>query len=103
MAGAAVDDCLHTLHIGLPSAIRAPMGVRDLNAEGNALVAELAFSHPLHLLAAAYFKAFTGTANILTEMFSKSKKNFQKSSSFLGGLPVGKVLRNLLDSYIMNT
>ncbi len=26
MAGAAVDDCLHTLHIGLPSAIRAPMG-----------------------------------------------------------------------------
>ena len=103
MAGAAVDDCLHTLHIGLPSAIRAPMGVRDLNAERNALVAELAFSHPLHLLAAAYFKAFPGTANILTEMFSKSKKNFQKSSSFLGGLPVGKVLRNLLDSYIMNT
>ena len=103
MAGRTINHCLDALDIGLPSAIRAPMGVRDLNAEGNALVAELAFSHPLHLLAAAYFKAFTGTANILTEMFSKSKKNFQKSSSFLGGLPVGKVLRNLLDSYIMNT
>ena len=103
MAGGTVNDRLHTFHIGFPSPIGTPMRVRDLNAEGNALVAELAFSHPLHLLAAAYFKAFTGTANILTEMFSKSKKNFQKSSSFLGGLPVGKVLRNLLDSYIMNT
>lgn len=103
MARRAIDNRLNTLDIGLPGTIGTPVRVRDLNAEGNALVAELAFSHPLHLLAAAYFKAFTGTANILTEMFSKSKKNFQKSSSFLGGLPVGKVLRNLLDSYIMNT
>ena len=57
MAGAAVDDCLHTLYIGFPSAVGAPMRVRDLDTEGNALIAELAFSHPLHLLAAAYFTA----------------------------------------------
>ena len=31
------------------------MRVGDLDAKGNALVAELALSHPLHLLAVAYF------------------------------------------------
>ena len=54
MAGAAVDDCLHPLHVGLPGAVGTPVRVGDLDAEGNALIAELAFSHRLHLLAAAY-------------------------------------------------
>ena len=57
MAGGTVDDRLHTLHIGLPGTIGTPVRVRDLNAEGNALIAELALSHPLHLLAVAYFHA----------------------------------------------
>ena len=57
MAGRAVDNCLHTLHIGLPHPIGTPMRVRDLDAERNALIAELALSHPLHLLAVAYFHA----------------------------------------------
>lgn len=57
MAGGTVDDRLHTLHIGLPGTIGTPVRVRDLNAEGNALIAELALSHPLHLLAVAYFRA----------------------------------------------
>ena len=52
MAGGTVYDCLHTLHIGLPHPIGTPM--RDLDAERNALIAELALSHPLHLLAVAY-------------------------------------------------
>ena len=53
MAGGTVYDCLHTLHIGLPHPIGTPMRVRDLDAERNALIAELALSHPLHLLAVA--------------------------------------------------
>lgn len=51
MAGRSVDDRLHTLHIGLPHPIGTPVRVRDLDAERNALIAELALSHPLHLLA----------------------------------------------------
>ena len=81
MAGAAVDDCLHTLHIGLPGTIGTPVRVRDLNAEGHALIAKLALSHPLHLLAVAYFRAaFTSTADIITERKKKSKKKFQKNA-----------------------
>ena len=58
MAGGTVDDRLNTLHIGLPGTIGTPMRVRHLDTKGNALVAELALSHPLHLLAVAYFRAY---------------------------------------------
>ena len=69
MAGGPVNDRLHTLHVGLPCTVGTPMRVGDLDAKGNALVAELALSHPLHLLAVAYFRAvFIGTADIITEM-----------------------------------
>ena len=59
MAGGTIDDRLHTLHIGLPGTIGTPMRVRNLNTEGHALVAKLALSHPLHLLAVAYFRAYS--------------------------------------------
>ena len=51
MAGRAIDDRLNTLDIGLPGTIGTPVGVRDLDTEGHALVAKFALSHPLHLLA----------------------------------------------------
>ena len=54
MARRAIDNRLNTLDIGLPGTIGTPVGVRDLDAERNALIAELALSHPLHLLAVAY-------------------------------------------------
>ena len=57
MAGGTIDDCLHTLHVGLPGTIGTTMRVRNANTKGNALVAKLALSHPLHLLAVAYFHA----------------------------------------------
>ena len=57
MAGGTIDNCLHTLHVGFPGTIGTTMRVGDLNAESNALIAELALSHPLHLLAVAYFRA----------------------------------------------
>ena len=67
MAGGTVNDRLHTFHIGFPSPIGTPMRVRDLNAERNALIAELALCHPLHLLAVAYFHTFSGTSDIISE------------------------------------
>ena len=57
MAGRAIDDRLNTLDIGLPGTIGTPVRVGHLNAEAHALVAKLALSHPLHLLAVAYFHA----------------------------------------------
>ena len=51
MARRTIDNRLYTLDIGLPHAVRAPMGVGHLDPEGNTLVTELTFSHPLHLLA----------------------------------------------------
>ena len=57
MARRTIDQSLHALDIGLPGTIGTPMRVRDLDTKGNALVAKLALSHPLHLLAVAYFHA----------------------------------------------
>ena len=52
MLRTSVHDRLDALHIGLPSTVGTPVGVRHLNAKGNALVAKLTFCHKLkHLLA----------------------------------------------------
>ena len=65
MAGGTVNDSLHTLHIGLPGTIGAPMRVRNLDTESHALVAKLALCHPLHLLAVAYFRAVYSQAQLI--------------------------------------
>ena len=86
MAGGTVDDCLHALDVGLPCAIGAAVRVRHSNTESNALIAELALCHPLHLLAVAYFRAIrNGTGDMITELFRKSKQNFQNYSTFFAG------------------
>jgi hypothetical protein len=77
MAGRTVDDRLHALHIGLPGTIGAPVRVRDLNAKGHALVAKLALSHPLHLLAVAYFRAAFHKHN-----WYHNRKNRKKQAKF---------------------
>ena len=59
MAGRTVDDCLHALHIGLPGTIGAFVGVGNLDTKGDTLIAKLALSHPLHLLAVAISAYFT--------------------------------------------
>ena len=51
MARGTIDDCLHTLDIGLPRPVGTSVGVGNLDAKGNTLVTELTLSHPLHLLA----------------------------------------------------
>ena len=52
----AVDNRLHAFDIGFPSFVGTPVRVRDLDAEGHALVAKFALSHPLHLLAVTNFR-----------------------------------------------
>ena len=51
VGGGALHDCLHALHVGLPGAVGTTMRVGHLNAKGDALVAEFAFSHVAYLLA----------------------------------------------------
>ena len=51
MAGRTVDDRLHALDIGLPSAVGTAVGVGHLDTKGHALVAKFTLCHPLHLLA----------------------------------------------------
>ena len=58
MAGGTIDDSLHTLDVGLPRTIGTSVGVGDFDPKGDALVAELTFSHPLHLLAVYTYLAY---------------------------------------------
>ena len=51
MARRTVDNSLDTFHIGLPGTIGTSVRVGDFDAKGHTLIAKLAFSHPLHLLA----------------------------------------------------
>ena len=44
MARSTIDNRLHALDIGLPHSVGASVGVRNLNAESNALAANIALS-----------------------------------------------------------
>ena len=106
MARRTVDNSLDTFHIGLPGTIGAAMRVGHLDAKDHALVAKLALSHPLHLLAVIISCcAQIGTADILTEKEHKCKQNFEISKIFfrLSGSreKTVKVLRKQPLSYII--
>ena len=45
MARSSVDDGLDTLDVGLPSAVGASVGVRDLDSEGHALATIITLRH----------------------------------------------------------
>ena len=77
VSGSALHDRLHALHVGLPGAVGTTMGVGDLDAEGDALVAEFAFGHVAYLLAMriAFQKAST---DIITDIPAECKHFFQK-------------------------
>ena len=73
----ALHDRLHALHIGLPDTVGTAVGVGDLDAKGDALVAEFAFGHVAYLLAMriAFQKAST---DIITDIPAECKHFFQK-------------------------
>ena len=74
MAGGTIDDSLHALDVGLPCTIGTPVRVGNLNPKGDALVAELTLSHPLHLLAVYIFgRLIQATAIILARLLPKCK------------------------------
>ena len=79
MARRAIDNRLNTLDIGLPGTIGTPVGVRDLDAEGHALVAKFALSHPLHLLAVIKSRlGHSQAVDTITDCITKCKYYFQK-------------------------
>ena len=83
MAGGTVNDRLHTFRIGFPSPIGTPMRVRDLNAERNALIAELALCHPLHLLAVIKSRlGHSQAVDTIADCITKCKKNLKKFEKF---------------------
>ena len=51
MARSTVNDRLDTLDVGLPCTVGSSVRMGDLNAERNALAADIALCHQLHLLA----------------------------------------------------
>ena len=55
MARSTVDNSSDTLHIGLPGTIGTSVGMGNLDAKSHALIAKLALSHPLHLLAVNHY------------------------------------------------
>ena len=79
MARRAVDHCLHALDIGLPGTIGASVGVRNLDTEGHALIAELALCHPLHLLAVRNSLAYIASNRYLSRLRRKMQALFDKN------------------------
>ena len=55
MARRTVNNCLYTLDIGLPHPVGASVRMGDLDPKSNALAANIALSHWLHLLATQKF------------------------------------------------
>ena len=61
MGGRTVYDRLDALDVGLPGAVGATMGVRNLNPEDDTLPTEITFGHSLHLPALDTFPFISRT------------------------------------------
>jgi len=80
MARSTVNDRLDTLDVGLPCTVGSSVRMGDLNAERNALAADIALCHQLHLLAIGKSgpDALKAPTNIIAELFPKCKYKFQE-------------------------
>jgi hypothetical protein len=86
MAGRTIDDCLHALDIGLPGTIGTSVRVGNLDAEGHALIAELAFCHPLHLLALTKVHTYLRKHKIYYQMKIKNASTIsEKNEKIVNG------------------
>ena len=72
MTRRTVDNRLDTLDVRLPRAVRPSVGVGNLDPKRNALTANTAFCHWLHLLATLKLLA-KHADDILTDFGEKSK------------------------------
>ena len=75
MARSTVNDRLDTLDVGLPCTVGSSVRMGDLNAERNALAADIALCHQLHLLAIGKSgsSALKAPTNIIADVFPKCK------------------------------
>ena len=80
MARSTVNDRLDALDVGLPCTVGSSVRMGDLNAERNALAADIALCHQLHLLAIGKSgsSALKAPTNIIAELFPKCKYKFQE-------------------------
>ena len=86
MARRTINQSLHALDIGLPGTIGTTMRVGNLDTKGHALIAELALSHPLHLLAVVTSCLVVSQAVVIIpevaakckHYLTKNRKNFQR-------------------------
>ncbi len=79
MARSAVNDRLDALDVGLPGSVGTSMGVRNLDTKSNALAADIAFCHSLHLLAIknqCFCARLWTPFDIIADEFPKCKHNF---------------------------
>ena len=79
-----VHDGLDALHIGLPHAVAAPVGMADLDAKGDTLVAEFTLCHAcctsssINALPKGQLIYNTRPFRRLQDEFSFSRKNFKR-------------------------
>ena len=79
MARRTIDQSLHALDVGLPGTIGTTMRVGNLDTKGHALIAELALSHPLHLLAVRNSLAYITSNRYLSRLRRKMQALFDKN------------------------
>ena len=74
MARSTIDNCLNTLHIGLPRTIGTAVRMGHLDAEHNALIAKLAFGHDsFNLLAGQSFAHNKASNDMIADILGKCK------------------------------
>ena len=81
MARSTVNDRFDTLDVGLPCTVGSSVRMGDLDTERNALAANIALCHQLHLLATgkSIKSAVPWTPNnIVTDVSTKSKHKFEE-------------------------
>ena len=80
MARSTVNDRLDALDVGLPCSVGPSVGMGDLDPERNALAANIALCHQLHLLAIESQLRLKTPTIIITELPEKSKHFFPFSA-----------------------
>ena len=79
MARRTIDQSLHALDVGLPRTIGTTVRMRNLDTKSHTLVAKLALSHPLHLLAVVTSCVLYSQAKaIITDVEGKCKHYLTK-------------------------
>lgn len=82
MLGASVHDGLDALHIGLPCTVGSSVRMGDLNAERNALAANIALCHHCTSLPLKVVRRLKTPTIIIAELPEKCKHFFPVSANF---------------------